>query len=171
MPPPVPEPKKSRRAGSPKPRSTIANVFRYLEEGFYVAIAVALAIAGGVLFVDSIVTFAGDLGDKAVSGITLDLLDTLLLVFIITELIHTVAAVIGDNTLKAEPFLIVGIVAAIRRLVVISAEAKNLVGKPEFTGVLIEMGILTTAVLLLGLTVLVLRRASGGHEGTAGESS
>ena len=56
-----------------------------------------------------------------------------------------------------EPFLIVGIVAAVRRLIVISAEAENLLGTAEFRDVMLEIGVLAATVLLLGATVLVLR--------------
>ena len=50
--------------------------------------------------------------------------------FIFTELISTIRVVIARRTVTVEPFLIVGMVAAIRRLIVISAEPENLLGTP-----------------------------------------
>ena len=47
--------------------------------------------------------------------------------------------------------------AAVRRLIVISAEAEHLLGTTEFRDVMLEIGILAGTVLLLGATVLVLR--------------
>jgi hypothetical protein len=46
-------------------------------------------------------------------------------------------------------------------LVVISAEAKEIVGTEEFADVLLEMGALTGAVLLLGITIFLLRQTAG----------
>jgi hypothetical protein len=48
-------------------------------------------------------------------------------------------------------------VAAIRRLIVVSAEAENLLGTARFRDVMLEIGVLAGAVLVLGATVLLLR--------------
>ena len=70
-----------------------------------------------------------------------------------------------------EPFLIVGIVAAVRRLIVISAEAENLLGTAEFRDVMLEIGVLAATVLLLGATVLVLRiKRAEDDEASTGSS-
>jgi uncharacterized membrane protein (DUF373 family) len=78
-------------------------------------------------------------------------------VFIFTELISTLRVVIATREVRVEPFLIVGIVAAVRRVIVISAEAKDLFGTARFRDVMIEVGLLTLTVLVLGVTVFVLR--------------
>ena len=100
--------------------------------------------------------------------VVLELLSGLLLVFIFTELITTIRVVIARRRVVVEPFLIVGIVAAVRRLIVISAEAENLLGTAEFRDVMLEIGVLAATVLLLGATVLVLRikRAEDDEAGT-----
>ncbi|HYO60988.1 MAG TPA: phosphate-starvation-inducible PsiE family protein, partial [Actinomycetota bacterium] len=123
----------------------------------YVVIAAALALVGVGLFGYVVYDFVTKMGNGDVTARILSLLDGLLLVFIITELIHTVRAVIDERVLVAEPFLIVGIVAAIRRLVVVSAEAKDLLGKPEFSDAMTEVAILTGTVVLLSLAIFLLR--------------
>jgi uncharacterized membrane protein (DUF373 family) len=101
----------------------------------------------------------------------LGLLSGLLLVFIFTELITTIRVVIARRRVVVEPFLIVGMVAAVRRLIVISAEAENLLGTAEFRDVMLEIGVLAVTVLLLGVTVLVLRiKRSEDDEPTTGSS-
>jgi uncharacterized membrane protein (DUF373 family) len=139
-------------------REKTEGFFGYVEDLFYVAVAVALSIAGVVLFGYAVYDFATNLlnGDD-VTDLVLSFLDALLLVFIVTELIHTVRAVIDQKVLVAEPFLIVGIVAAIRRLIVVSAEAKDLQGKPEFGDAMVEIGLLTGAVILLAGAIFLLR--------------
>ncbi len=64
---------------------------------------------------------------------------------------------IDEKVLISEPFLVVGIVAAIRRLVVVSAEAKDLFGTGDFGDAMLEIGVLTGTVFFLGLTIFLLR--------------
>ena len=139
-------------------RERVQGAFGFAEDAFYVAVALALTIAGMGLFGYVIYDFVTHLtnGPKFTTLI-LDLLDGLLLVFILTELIHTIRAVIDEKVLVAEPFLVVGVVAAIRRLVVVSAEAKDLFGKPEFSDALLEMGVLVAVVVGLVLGIFMLR--------------
>ena len=97
------------------------------------------------------------MGDHPFVEVILGLLDGLILVFIVTELLHTLRAVISDGVLTTEPFLVVGIVAIIRRLIVISAEAAGIVGEAKFDDLMLEMGVLVGAVLALGLVIYLLR--------------
>src|SRR5215211_80131 len=113
-------------------RSGIAALLGYGE--FVIDMAVALAlIAGGTILLGVVVyDFVRGLGHEPVVGLVLELLSGLLLVFIFTELVSTIRVVIARRKVVVEPFLIVGIVAAIRRLIVISAEAENLLGTAKF---------------------------------------
>ena len=113
-------------------------------------VALALIVGGTILLGVVMYDFVSGLGQGPFVVVVLELLSGLLLVFIFTELITTIRVVV-------EPFLIVGIVAAVRRLIVISAEAENLLGTPKFRDVMLEIAILAGTVLLLGATVLLLR--------------
>ena len=59
----------------------------------------------------------------------LDLLDVLLLVFIVVELLFAVRSTVEERELLAEPFLLVGIIASIKEIVVLSVEAAKEVGR------------------------------------------
>ena len=137
---------------------------------FFIDTVVALAlIAGGTMLLGVVVyDFVRDLGQGPFVAAVLELLSGLLLVFIFTELITTIRVVIARRRVVVEPFLIVGIVAAVRRLIVISAEAENLLGTAEFRDVMIEIGVLAATVLLLGATVLLLRIRRADEEPTTG---
>jgi hypothetical protein len=140
-------------------RERFSDAFGYAEDFFYVAVAGALVVIGVLYLGYTIYDFITHLTDGAELPIlVVELLGGLLLVFIFTEIVHTIRVVIDEKILVAEPFLIVGIVAAIRRMIVLSAEASELIGEPEFPDAMLELGILTTMVLLLGLTVFLLRR-------------
>jgi len=140
-------------------RDRIAVAFRFIEQAFYFGVAVALALGGVTLFFQVVWTFLASFGGN-LRGAIIQLLEGLLLVFILAELIHTVRAVIEENVLRTEPFLIVGIVAAIRRVLVITADADRHLGRPEFRDILMEMAVLAGAVVLLGVTIYLVRHTS-----------
>jgi hypothetical protein len=138
-------------------RSWIAALLGYAEFLIDAAVAVALTVGGAILLGVVVHDFVRELGRGPFIGQVLELLSGLLLVFIFTELISTIRVVIARGTVEVEPFLIVGMVAAIRRLIVISAEAEELLGTPRFRDLLLEIGVLAGTVLVLGVTVAVLR--------------
>jgi uncharacterized membrane protein (DUF373 family) len=89
----------------------------------------------------------------------LDLLDILLLVFIVVELLFAVRTTVEKRELLAEPFLLVGIIASIKEIVVLSVESAKEVGNgAEFTDRIVEIAVLGVLVLLLGLASFLLRR-------------
>src|SRR3712207_3417664 len=89
----------------------------------------------------------------------LALLDVLLLLFIVVELLFAVRTTIEKRELVAEPFLLVGILASIKEIVVLSVEAAKSIGKgAEFQDRMVEIGVLGVLVLLLAVAALLLRR-------------
>ncbi|MFF2467607.1 phosphate-starvation-inducible PsiE family protein, partial [Streptomyces mirabilis] len=52
-------------------------------------------------------------------------LDNGLVLFIVAELLHTVRLTILNQTLDAEPFLVVGLIAGIRKVLIVTAEAEK----------------------------------------------
>ena len=89
----------------------------------------------------------------------LDLLDILLLVFIVVELLFAVRSTVEKRELLAEPFLLVGIIASIKEIVVLSVESAKEVGNgAQFDDRITEIAVLGVLVLLLGMTSFLLRR-------------
>ena len=100
----------------------------------------------------------------------LDLLDILLLVFIVVELLFAVRSTVEKRELLAEPFLLVGIIASIKEIVVLSVESAKEVGNgAEFDDRITEIAVLGILVLLLGATSWLLRRKE--REPDEGENS
>ena len=88
----------------------------------------------------------------------LEILDGLLLIFIFVELLYAVRACLRSHEIVAEPFLIVGILAGIKEIVVLSVEAATLLEKgPAFSRAVVEIGVLAGVVLALALAAFVLR--------------
>jgi len=85
-------------------------------------------------------------------------LNELLIVLMLVEILHTVRISIRSHVLAAEPFLVVGLIASIRRILVITLEAATLTKEGTWTSEGAS-GIFNSSMIelgLLGLLVLVL---------------
>jgi uncharacterized membrane protein (DUF373 family) len=97
---------------------------------------------------------------------TLRVLDQLLVVLMLVEILHTVRISIRSHYLVTEPFLVVGLIASIRRILVITLEAATLTkggtwsveGASIFRASMIELGLLGLLVLVLVFSITLLRR-------------
>lgn len=87
-------------------------------------------------------------------------LDTLLLVFIFVELLYAVRLTLRERQVLVEPFLLVGVLASIKEIVVLSVEAAEQVStEPEaFERSLMEIAVLTVLVVALAVAAYLLRR-------------
>ncbi|WP_234787665.1 phosphate-starvation-inducible PsiE family protein [Mycolicibacterium novocastrense] len=98
------------------------------------------------------------------------MLDGLLLIFIFVELLYAVRTSLRSHEIVAEPFLIVGILACIKEIVVLSVEAAKLLSNgPEFARAIVQVGVLGGLVLVLSLAIFVLRVQRHGVSDEAAE--
>ena len=120
---------------------------------------VTIATAGQILW-------AG-LSHWTVAAQTLRVLNQLLIVLMLVEILHTVRISIRSHVLVTEPFLIVGLIASIRRILVITLEAATLTKEGAWTtdgasGIfhssMVELGLLGLLVLVLVISITLLRR-------------
>jgi len=94
-------------------------------------------------------------------------LNGLLIVLMAVEILHTVRISIRSHMLVIEPFLVVGIIASIRRILVITLEAAALTKEGQWTSEgassvfrasMVELGLLGLVVLVLVIAIALLRR-------------
>ena len=126
------------------------------EDVIYVGVALLLTVGAGALLVAATSTLvSGVLSDpeEAVKGV----LDLLLLVFILVELLGAVRTTLRERKLLAEPFLIVGMIASIKEMIVVSISAKDAAGTPEFTDAMVEIGVLAALLVALALAMFLSR--------------
>ncbi len=132
-------------------------VLEAAEKVVYLLIATLLLVASFVLLAvaaKDLTDVFDDFGTKPV----VEALDTLLLLFIVVELLSAVRITIAKRELVAEPFLLVGIIASIKEIVVLSVKAAESIGEGQrFTDQLWQIGVLGVVVLLLGVTAWMLR--------------
>jgi hypothetical protein len=69
------------------------------------------------------------------------------------------------HVLTADPFLIVGLIAATRRILVLTAEFTEMLSLSEtaFRNAMIEMGVLTVMILVLVVSLFLLRKPHVGR--------
>ena len=101
---------------------------------------------------------------------TLRVLNELLIVLMLVEILHTVRISIRSHMLViAEPFLIVGLIATIRRMLVITLEAATLSkegawvtdgARSIFQSSMVELGLLGLLVIILVYSITLLRRGA-----------
>jgi uncharacterized membrane protein (DUF373 family) len=137
------------------------------------------SVLAALLFATAIATAANagkllweGLREWMVTARTLQVLDQLLIVLMLVEILHTVRISIRSHILVTEPFLVVGLIASIRRILVITLEAATLtkegVWSPERAGIfratMIELGLLGLLILILVFSITLLRRFAQGPD-------
>lgn len=131
--------------------SPFAALLERAEHYIYLATALILVVAAAGLLVFA----AGEVVTEVTKGdyslALLQLLDRALLVLMLAEIIYTVRSIARRHRLEVEPFFIVAIIAAIRRILIITAESTRNVNlaDPKFQAALVELGLLAVIVLAL----------------------
>ncbi len=141
-------------------REWISSGFTRVEDVAYVGLGLVLAVSALVL----LVFLALSLGEAIMSANLpikiVRLLDQSLLILMIVEILYTVQVSFREHTLVAEPFLIVGLIAAIRRVLILTAEFSRPaeISEAAFRNVMFELGLLTLLLLALVFSLFLLKR-------------
>ena len=148
------------RATGASAREWIAQSFTHVEDVLYVALGVLLAAGALVLLADATLTFVANLLAGTLPARMISLLDRVLLVLMFAEILYTVQVSFREHALVPEPFLVVGLIAAIRRVLVITAEFADVKDTaPEvFKTPMVELALLTVLSLVLVVSLVLLRR-------------
>ncbi len=145
-------------------RSLLTTILDYSQTVVYYGVTLILLVAIGVLFV----SVGGSL--LAVFEVdplqtTLAILDRVLLITIFVELLITIEIIVQQRQLVAEPFLLIGLVAVVRRILLVTAEAGQSLDDPEkFLNLVTELGVLTALVISLAAALYVSRRTQRRQE-------
>src|SRR6185503_68780 len=138
----------------------LARWFSRVEDLVYVGLAVILAALALGLLVDGAVSFVQAVLANELAVRVAALLDRLLLILMIVEILYTVQVSLREHALAPEPFLVVGLIAAVRRILVVTAEFSKLieVGESAFRNAMIELALLTVLIVALVVSLAILRR-------------
>ncbi len=131
-----------------------------VEDIVYVGLGLLLTIAALTLLVIALKSMVADLWNRALGGQIVSLLDQILLILLVIELLYTVQVSFRERGLIAEPFLVVALIAVIRRILVLTAEVPKLpeAGDVVFRHAMLELGVLTVMVLVLVGSLIMLQK-------------
>jgi len=159
---PLPAPDRGRRAGAGRWRGAlgVTRSIRILERAqdvVTVTVGIVLIALAAVLLVSGIVDFL-DGSSGSISLAASNLVDRVLFVLILVEIVHTVVLSLRSHRLVAQPFIVVGLVAVIRRILFVLTPGSQVKATPSELALLIAM----VAVFVAGL-IAVSRFEKGGE--------
>ncbi len=145
----------------------LSDFLRKAEVFIYYVVAVLLSLSAAAAIAYAGVTLWKGLVNWTIPVETLRVLDQLLVVLMLVEILHTIRISIRSHILfAAEPFLVVGLIASIRRVLIISLELTSLTrdgrwstdGSSIFHASMIELGLLVILIPVLVFSITLLRR-------------
>jgi uncharacterized membrane protein (DUF373 family) len=126
-------------------------VLEHAQDVITVAVGIVLLLVSAVLLVSGIAGFfhalaaTRILSAASIINAAASLLDEVLLVLILVEIVHTVVLSLQSHRLVAQPFIVVGLIAVIRKILFVLSGQKTL--STSVLALLIAMA----AVFILGL--------------------
>ena len=149
------------------PQREAPRLFEYVERALAIGIGILLSVAA-LLALTGAATLAWDgVVQWPQASSLFGIVDRLLFVLMLVEILHTVRASIQSHVLACEPFLIVGMIATIRRILVVTLETSDrpsgtnvaLGSSSSFNNAMIELGVLGLLTLVLAVAIHLSRRS------------
>ena len=135
-----------------------ASLLKRIESVVLFIIAIVLAVLAVLLLFSSVQALYVAVVGGQIRTQAIEILDSVLLVMMTMEIVYTVTLSLESHKLVAEPFLIVGAIAAIRRMLVITAQSTQIENQPAlFQNTLIELGLLAFTIIIIAGSVYILR--------------
>ncbi|MGB3635658.1 MAG: phosphate-starvation-inducible PsiE family protein [Rubrobacteraceae bacterium] len=143
---------------TPNEERWLVQLIERVERIVYYGAAIVLLGTIGLVFFSAIETFL-EIAEIGALQVSLEVLDKVLLVFIFAELLGTITTIVRENEVRAEPFLLIGLIAVVRRILAVTVSIERSLGTPEFESLLYELGVLTVLVVVLAGALYFIRRA------------
>lgn len=132
---------------------------QYLDRWGYITACLSFLVLGMLLFVYGWVDFIQHAPHGFLPA-SITLINDLLLVIILLELFRTVLGFLQSDRIRLEPFLHVGIIASVRRILTAGAELSHLHDIPAetFRHYLMDMGLHVVVILVLIAALYIIRK-------------
>ena len=134
----------------------------------YGTVAILLGAAAVLVLVGTVHELAHAISIRAGAvdtGVTV--LDRVLLLLIIAELAYTLRFVLRTHRIAVEPFLFIGLIAVVRRILIVTAQFERLPASGRgLTNFLLELGLLGFLALALSIAVRLVSRPGSSAEST-----
>ena len=152
----------------------LSTSFSLIEDIIYVGLGVLLAGVAGALLITEIIYFIQYISAGVLSENVVLLLDRVLLIIIFAEVFYTVQVSLRQHVLQPGPFLVVGLIAVTRRILVLTAELPKMAKESAglLHNALLELAMLTVLTLVLVICLRLLRPSdpNSAAEETASKS-
>ncbi len=147
--------------------NTAATGFLWVEHAAYVALGGLIALAAllalgasGVALWHAVTNWSSE------EGILL-VIDRLLFALMLVEILHTVRASMRSGGLTCEPFLVVGLIASIRRVLVITLHSSETTNNNGFSDVdeklfrasMLELAVLAVLIMVMVVAIYIVHKA------------
>jgi uncharacterized membrane protein (DUF373 family) len=141
-----------------------SELFQRIELVVYFALGILLSVTALVVLGSATLLLWDGMRDWRGTDAIFQIVDRLMFVLMLIEILHTVRGSVRSGELTPEPFLIVGLIASIRNVLVItlkSTEGHALVeGEMFFRTSMVELGVLGALIFVFVASIYLLRR---GH--------
>jgi uncharacterized membrane protein (DUF373 family) len=155
-----------KKRNSADPREWLTHAFSLAEDSIYIGLGLLLIAIAFTLLITEIVYFAQYVSNLSLSENIVFLLDRILLIIIFVEVLYTVQVSFRQHVLRPEPFLVVGLIAVTRRILVLTAEMSKFLQESTevFQKAMIELGLLTILIIALVVCLYMLRQRTSENE-------
>lgn len=147
-------------------RGYVVQALSAVEDVVYIGLGALLTITALSLLVIGLKKFITALVQRTVGNELIGLLDQVLLILLVVELLYTVQVSFREHGLVAEPFLVVALIAVIRRVLVLTAEVPKLpeAGEFVFRHAMLELALLSVMIVVLVGSLILLQKQGGRGE-------
>ncbi|GLV48315.1 hypothetical protein TJA_14710 [Thermus sp. LT1-2-5] len=136
--------------------------FPRAEGVIYLFAGLLVTLGAAYLLMGSVVEGVGMLFRHEGHKLAVFLLDRVLLALMMAEILYTLVRFAKEGQLQVEPFLIIGIIAGVRRILVVTAEGLQkfpfALDHPGFQAVLAELFLLSLMILVLAASYRLVHR-------------
>ena len=141
-------------------RRAVLQALGLAEDVVYAGVGLLLAIVGLAFLGLALKAVGSALLAGLMPGQGVGILDQILVILLIVELLYTIQVSFREHGLLAEPFLVVALIAIIRRVLVLTAELPKLpeAGASVFSHAVIELGLLVVMIFVLVASLVLLQR-------------
>src|ERR1700682_1519626 len=147
-------------------------LFLRIELVVYVALGILLSVTALLALGSAALLLWEGMRDWSGTSAIFLVVDRLMFVLMLIEILHTVRGSVRSGALTPEPFLIIGLIASIRNVLVITLKSSgmpseghgSIEGEILFRSSILELAVLGALILIFVVSIYVLRR---GHAQTA----
>jgi len=140
-------------------RQGVSSWLRIGQDLILLGVAIVLLMAGLVVVYDAVNELLNAIAARNIAEAIFTIAENALLALILAELVHTLLVTLGGASLSAEPFLIIAIVAILRKMLlttVLTPKASETQGL--ISPLVAELFALGLLILVLGGALALLRR-------------